>query len=588
MYELYKKEISDFSEKSFPFYEVIQAKNGSVSVVENNLRLHSSYNPQKEAYSAISNPEVFEKSTTVFFGFGLGYHVVEWAKLYPSKKLVLIEPDINHFLAALFFVDWSFVFLVPNLVFAIGCPVDSVMQLIEDNSKINVGMDGVSDSYVFNLPAFVSHNPLYFSNVKTIFERNIKKNDINAATYEKFSKRWIRNSEKNLRNLISCTSIEDYKGLLLDKNVPFVVIAAGPSLANVLPFLKEIKKHAILICVETALKAVLNEGVEPDFIIITDPQYWAYKHMAGLSSKSSILITELSVYPAVFRFDCKKIVLSSSTFPIGTFFEKHFAPFGDLGAGGSVASSAWNFAYFCGAREIYVCGLDLSYPKKETHIRGSSAEQNFHKISNRITNVEQFSCNMQFCANPQFSVDYKGNKVLTDSRMLMFAWWFESRIAACSDSKTYSLCEHSLKIPGVSLRKIKDLLKVSQEEDVAKIRSEIQNVFFDKGIATEQQFNEISLKYKKEILFLMNRVNNAIVACKNNNQVELDSIENEIKNSELSQIVYLAYPTKNYFSEKMETEYFQHKKACGMGYFAKKQIFYEKMMKDLQFYCNLQ
>lgn len=587
LFELYKKEINNFSASSFPFYELVTAKNASTSAIENKLRLHSVYNPEKEAASALANNEIIEKSTGVFMGFGLGYHAIEWAKLYPYKKLVLIEPDLNHFLAALYLLDWSLVFKIPNLVLAIACPLESVLQLIEDNSRINVGMDGVSDSYIFSIPSFTSHNQSYFDSVKTIFERNLKKNEINAATYEKFSKRWIRNSEKNLKELKNCDSIQPYKGLLEGKNVPFLLVAAGPSLTELLPHLNEIKKHAIIICVETALHAMLNVKVEPDFIILTDPQYWAYKHISNLSAKSSILITELSVYPSVFKFACKKILLSSSTFPIGNFYENYFYPFGDLGAGGSVASSAWNFAYFCGAKEIFLCGLDLSYPKKETHIKGSSAEEGFHKLSNRIINAEKLSCSMQFTGNPQTALDYKGNKVLTDSRMLMFAWWFESRIAACPDSKTYSICEKSLKIPGIELRKIKDICNNYSEDEVSSVRNLIHKTFSNKGIASQQKFSEISLKYKKEVLFLQNCVNNAIVACKNNDREELENIEKKIKESQLSQIVYLAYPSKKYFEKRMEISYFKEKFDSGKVFFAKKQIFYEKMMNDLKNYCNM-
>ena len=32
----------------------------------------------------------------------------------------------------------------------------------------------------------------------------------------------------------------------------------------------EFKKHAVIVCVETALHALLKTGVQPDFIIITE------------------------------------------------------------------------------------------------------------------------------------------------------------------------------------------------------------------------------------------------------------------------------------------------------------------------------
>ena len=77
----------------------------------------------------------------------------------------------------------------------------------------------------------------------------------------------------------------------------------------------------MIVCVDTALHACLKQNVEPDFIILTDPQYYASLHLEFLSSPSSILITEIAAYPSVLRFRCKETVLYSSMFPIGQFFE---------------------------------------------------------------------------------------------------------------------------------------------------------------------------------------------------------------------------------------------------------------------------
>ena len=48
----------------------------------------------------------------------------------------------------------------------------------------------------------------------------------------------------------------------------------------------------------------------------------------------------------------------------------------------------------------------------------------------------------------------------TDSRMQMFAWWFESRITACPGLKTYSLSDKSLAIPGITAIGIEKALQL--------------------------------------------------------------------------------------------------------------------------------
>ncbi len=214
---------------------------------------------------------------------------------------------------------------------------------------------------------------------------------------------------------------------------------------------------------ETALHTLLRAGVQPDFILLTDPQFWAYRHIAGLSSPQSIFITEVSAYPAVFRFTCKNILMCSSQFPVGAFTQNKLGlnP-GDLGTGGSVASSAWNFARLCGAREIFTAGLDFAFPGKQTHIKGSSAEQTYHTLASRLISPDKFTAGSLYSANAVTGTDYSGELVLTDSRMKMFAWWFEARLAACPETKTYTLDPRGLSVPGIAAADPADLLRRPQ------------------------------------------------------------------------------------------------------------------------------
>ena len=450
---------SDFH---FNFWEISTAKDGNPTASENNFRLHSAYNPVREANGAINRSEVLEKSTIVFYGFGIGYHVVELAKAAPEKKIVLIEPDPERFFAALTLIDWTPVFAVENLIIAISCPTESVLPLIESHNTVNIGNTGVSDAYYFSIPTFTAHAQNYFDAVKQLIQRNIKKNDINAATLKRFGKLWVKNSLRNLSKMKELDSILDFEGTLKEKNIPFLIVGAGPSLEQTLPLMSQLKKRMVIVCVETALRSLLKNNVQPDFIILTDPQYWAYKHIAGYSASDSILITEICTWSAVFRFNCREIRLCSSQLPVGQYFESKIRQLGNLGAGGSVASSAWNFAYFCGARQIYTTGLDFAFPGKQTHITGSESEQKLHCISNRISGVENATASTIYNSNAVYAQDFNGNKVLTDSRMKMFAWWFESRLANCKDAKTFTLSPRGLNIPGMQICSIKKLLSLPE------------------------------------------------------------------------------------------------------------------------------
>ncbi len=418
---------------------------------EGDVRLHSAYNPLREAERFIDahQNDCKNADSLLFAGFGLGYAVIEAAKRFPHKDFIIAESDAAHFFASLLLLDWKDVFSLPNIVTAISCTPEQLLTLINRHE--------VCKTTVLTQKAYTEHDAPYFSVVQTLIERSRRKEEINAATLKRFGALWERNIRKNIRTVRLLGGVEEYQGRC--KGEQFLLIAAGPSLQDVLPHLPELHKRLVTVCVDTALRACLSCGVEPDFIVLTDPQYWAYRHIAGLSAPNSVLITQASVVPAVFRFPCRKIITAYSMLPVCREFEIELKAKGDLGAGGSVASAAWNFSYLAGASAIYTAGLDLAYPANLTHIRGSAFEQSAHIESLRLSPAETRGMPALFGGNIKIGKDYCKRPVRTDARMQMFAWWFESRIAACPDVKTYSLTDKALAIPGVTPARAEEVLE---------------------------------------------------------------------------------------------------------------------------------
>ena len=153
----------------------------------------------------------------------------------------MIEPDIQHFFAAMSLLDWTPVFALEQLVIAVGAPAESVLPLLEDGSRVNVGDTGVSDAYFFDIPAFTAHAAPYFETLRSIVKRNQRKNEINAATLKKFGRLWCRNSLKNLGRLESLAGITELENSV-EKQTPFLLLGAGPSLETILPYIKELKQ----------------------------------------------------------------------------------------------------------------------------------------------------------------------------------------------------------------------------------------------------------------------------------------------------------------------------------------------------------
>ena len=443
--------------------EILESKQGLPTAKDSGKLLHSLYNPVREAEQAAlsAHASVPDCSGCVFFSCGLGYSALSYAQKFPNDTLIIVENDPRYFFNALSLVDWTPIFSHRNCIIALGTGIDSVVSLIERTS-------GLKHTVISENQAQSFHSKDYFAALRSLIERNKRKVEINESTLEKFSKLWLKNTCKNLHFLSELDGINIFKDSF-PSDLPVVILAAGPTLEEILPSLKKIKERSILIAVDTALRACLKSGVEPDFVVLTDPQYYAWRHIAGLSSPSSILITESAAYPAVFRFDCKKILLCASLFPLGSYVESKIGGKGSLVAGGSVSTTAWEAARFFGAKKIYFSGLDLGYPGFQTHIKGSTFEEAVHTSSNRLRPAEKSGVASLFGANMISDSDYAGGKILTDSKMKMFAWWFESKAEEFKDSiQTYSLSEKSIRIPNFKVTTIEEILETPEKSSEKK------------------------------------------------------------------------------------------------------------------------
>ncbi len=438
--------------------EILQSKQGIPTAKDGGKFLHSAYNPLREAEQAAkaAKSSISDCYATAFFSFGLGYTAIEYAKLFPNDTIILIESDPRYFFTALSLVDWSPLFSHANFIIALGTGIDAVVSLIEQTG-------GLNHTAISENASQSAHSADYFKALHSLIERNKRKVEINSSTLEKFSKLWLKNTCRNLHFLAEKRGITALKNSC-PKDLPCVILAAGPTLQELLPHLAKIKKRAILIAVDTALRACLRAGVEPDFIVLADPQYYAWRHIAGLSSPSSILITESAAYPAVFRFQCKEIIMCASLFPLGQYIEKQIGSKGALIAGGSVSTTAWDFARFIGANEIFCAGLDLGYPAFQTHIKGSTFEENLHAHSGRLSPAEYSGSRILFSAGIKSDKAYDESEILTDGKMKMFAWWFESKQEEFKESiKSYTLSPKSLKIPGFLVASAQELLSRSDK-----------------------------------------------------------------------------------------------------------------------------
>jgi len=429
-------------------WRVEPTPSGSPTLTVRGVPVHSRYNPLREAERALAEGSLASPDGMAFAGAGLAYLPELYAARNPNAPVAIVEPDLFLFLLCLSARDLSGLLSHERLTLVVGLAAPDANAVIEA-----AGLDSLP---VHESPALAAPNAAWFAEWASIRKRNREKREINANTLRRFGGLWLRNMARNLGHMRDLAGIELIGNRF--SGMPFVVLAAGPSLDRILPRLAELRERAVIVCVDTACRAASRAGVEPDFVVLVDPQYWNFRHLDGVSAPRSVLVTEAAAYPPVFRFPCRARLLAASLFPLGSYLEARTRPRGALGAGGSVSTSAWDLARVLGAGSIHMAGLDLGFPGRQTHFRGSVFEERTHADSTRLCPAETSGTAALYGAGPRPVPDYLGGTVLSDKRLILYAWWFESKLASHPEAPTFTLTPEGTRIPGFRVAAIEELL----------------------------------------------------------------------------------------------------------------------------------
>ncbi|MCB2250748.1 DUF115 domain-containing protein [Pseudomonas chlororaphis] len=146
------------------------------------------------------------------------------------------------------------------------------------------------------------------------------------------------------------------------------VIATGPSLERHFERLRQIRSQAqrpLLICVDTAYRPLLKQGIEPDIVVSIDHRISGL-HLPPEQSAGIALVYLPMVDPQILaRWQGPRYVGYSAS-PIYGWIREQL-PKAQLYVGGSVIHPAVDLAVRMGAQQITLFGADFAFPMNKTH-----------------------------------------------------------------------------------------------------------------------------------------------------------------------------------------------------------------------------
>jgi hypothetical protein len=409
-------------------------------------------------------------SPIIILGFGLGYAACAAAELAPQRPLIIVEKYRCLLRRALELRDLRNFLAKNKIVFVLGGSGEGVtraVSLFEENAGERIR------PLVMRNMALAALDEEWYKTVESRIRTWTMKDDVNMATLNRFGKRWVRNLARNMSAIRGLPGISGLEGFAAGgsahtggETLPVFLAAAGPGLEQCGPMLAEIQRRCIVVAVDTSLRFLVTHGVEPDFALVVDPQFWNSRHLDRyVCGKRTRLIAESAVYPPVLRLPFKGVYLCGSLFPLGSFIEQRVDPKGLLGAGGSVATTAWDFARVLGAAEIWIAGLDLAFPGFKTHFKGARFEEKALSESSRLKPAETWLVHALRDGIPFRAPAASGGQVLTDRRLSLYAAWFENRFRQYPQVRSRSLSAGGLAIAGLESAAAEELLALPPRRD---------------------------------------------------------------------------------------------------------------------------
>ncbi len=414
------------------YIDVIQTKSGDVIPLvkkeTGTVTVHSKFNPVKEAERLIEEFDCAHYDCIVVSGFGFGYHIESLLPKVKKDATVLILEQFPWMVAAaIAHRDLQNVFNDPRVVLLVN----------PDEETIAVHMKGRSSYKTL----FITHrgsfqiDPEQYTNLQRIAKAYIATKEVNIATLAKFEKLWTSNIARNIREIIgACPAAAFFDRF---SNVPAIIVNAGPTLTESIPYIKKHYDTTIIVAVDTSIKVLEHYGIEPHFCITVDPQLINARYFEGVHSKRTILIADPMVHPSTFLFHRGRKAITGVAFEMMKWIEDTIGHYGTLRYGGSVSTNAYDFAKRLGAHPIIMVGQDLSFTKGLAHVKGAYLDNHIYFRNYRTYTVEMFN-RFQLTALPKIFVKgIKSKQVHTNQKMMIFISWFGKLLDPSLINATY-------------------------------------------------------------------------------------------------------------------------------------------------------
>lgn len=460
--------------------KIVESKNGMANLMLNSGEwIHSRYNPEKEAERWVNGLDVKDKDTILVMGLGLGYYLDYLVEKYNDKKLIIVEPNLDIFIKMLEVKNIEKYLELERIVFIVAKEAYVVRMLISEY----INQNKIKRVCAAEMSIYRKLNNDYIEELYEEIHKGLSMLLSNIATEIAFAQMWLNNVVRNFEFVMSTPNVSIMKDKF--KNIPVVIVSAGPSLDKNIHYLKTIYNRALIIAVGSAVNIVEKNGITPHIIMGLDGQEMEAKLFQNLKNHKPIFVYGTSVhYKAVEDYKGLKmsLVLNSDITMI-ELYRKLGINIDSFSTGPSVSNVALVFAHYLQASTILFVGQDLAYKDDKRYAKGNVLDARVDNGSSAFLKVK----------------DMFGNEVYTRNDLVAIKSWFEDYVKIFKDEiVVYNCTEGGLEIKGIPNITFKDAIEEFCVEEF-NIYDELMSLAKEKSRIDEENYTELIIKYKEEV-----------------------------------------------------------------------------------------
>jgi hypothetical protein len=168
------------------------------------------------------------------------------------------------------------------------------------------------------------------------------------------------NTMRNLPHMINAPDVGELKDKF--KDIPFILVGAGPSLDESVDFLREMQDKAIIVASNSPYRKLINNGIRPHLVVTADPMEPTLAGFQNVSLEGVPLACPFSAYPEIVKRFSGRIISWCTFNPIASLMKDQLGqgPGTTIMEQGTVSGCVLDLSKVLGNRKVLLVGQDMS------------------------------------------------------------------------------------------------------------------------------------------------------------------------------------------------------------------------------------